>query len=88
MANPPTRDNTAAKAEKYFRKAEQTETSANQIRRKERLAAAAKTEKLRGLRLAKDEADKTAQEAGGKPDGGARKRVTKVKPAPMIRMTY
>ena len=95
MPSAPTRQNTAAtNAQKYFRKAEQTDASVNQMRRTERQAAAAKTAKLRGLRLAKDEADKAAQEAAqgtSKPEGETpirRKRVAKAKAAPMIRMTY
>ena len=91
---PPTRPNNAAtNAQKYFRKADQSEASVNQIRRTERQAAAAKTAKLRDLRLAKDEADKAAQiaESANKPEARpqtGKKRVAKAKPAPMIRMTY
>jgi len=95
MPSAPPRPNTAAtNAQKYFRKAEQSEASVNQVRRTERQATAAKTEKLRQLRLAKDEADKAAQEAaqkGGKLEGEPtvrRKRAARAKPAPMIRMTY
>ena len=92
MPSAPPRQNTAAtNAQKYFRKAEQSDASVNQMRRTERQATAAKTAKLRELRLAKDEADKAAQEAenAGKPEGEPRrKRVAKAKPAPTIRMTY
>jgi hypothetical protein len=94
MPSTPTRQNSAAtNAQKYFRKADQAEASVNQLRRTERQATAAKTAKLRGLRLAKDEADKAAQEAAegaSKPEGETRtrKRVAKAKPASMIRMTY
>ena len=95
MSPPPSRQNTAAtNAQKFFRKAEQSEATVNHMRRTERQATAAKTAKLRGLRLAKDEADKAAQEAAGsasKPEGETRtrrKRVAKAKPASMIRMTY
>jgi len=92
MPSAPPRQNTAAtNAQKYFRKAEKSDASVNQIRRTERQATAAKTAKLRELRLAKDEADKAAQEAesAGKPEGEPRrKRVTKAKAAPTIRMTY
>jgi len=49
-------------AQKYFAKTEQSETPAKQTRKKERTANAAKTAKLRGLRLAKEAADK--EEAG------------------------
>jgi hypothetical protein len=95
MPSAPTRQNTAAtNAQKYFRKADQSEEAVNKMRRTERQATAAKTAKLRGLRLAKDEADKAAQEAAGngsKPGGEPatrRKRAAKAKPAAMIRMTY
>ena len=95
MPPAPTRQNTAAtNAQKYFRKADQSEASVNQMRRTERQATAAKTAKLRGLRLAKDEADKAAQEAdqgAGKSEAAPqtpRKRVAKSKPAAMKRMTY
>ena len=95
MPSVPPRQNTAAtNSQKYFRKAEQSDASVNQMRRTERQVTAAKTEKLRGLRLAKDEADKAAQEASqsaDKPEGEPqtrRKRVAKAKPAHMIRMTY
>ena len=49
-------------AQTHFRKAEQSETSLKQTRRKERAADAAKTEKLRALRLAKEAQDKLAAE--------------------------
>ena len=95
MPSAPTRQNTAAtNAQKYFRKAEQTDASVNQMRRTERQATAAKTAKLRDLRLAKDEADKAAQEAtenASKPEGEPtirRKRAAKAKPVHMIRMRY
>jgi hypothetical protein len=95
MPPAPTRQNSAAtNAQKYFRKADQSEASVNQMRRTERQATAAKTAKLRGLRLAKDEADKAAQEAvdsAGKPEAEpqiSRKRVARAKPAAMKRMTY
>ena len=45
-------------ARRYFTKPDQNETSAKQTRKKERTADAAKTAKLRGLRLAKEAADK------------------------------
>lgn len=95
MPSSPTRQNNAANnAQKFFRKAEQADATVNQMRRTERQATAAKTAKLRGLRLAKDEADKAAQEAAqsaGKTEGEpqkSRKRTAKAKPAHMIRMTY
>lgn len=94
MPPAPTRQNkTAANAQKYFRKADQAEASLNQIRRTERHATAAKTAKLRELRLAKDEADKAAEEAvqsagPPQPEAEPRKRVAKPKPAAMKRMIY
>lgn len=91
MPSAPTRkNNSAANAQKYFRKAEQAEPSVNQIRRTERHATAAKTAKLRELRLAKDEADRAAQDAvqpAAEPQT-RRKPVAKPKPPAMKRMTY
>jgi hypothetical protein len=80
-------------AQKYFRKAEQNETTAKQNSRTERAKAAGKTAKLRELRLAKEQADNEELEriAAEKAKNGvpaARKRVEKVKPPAMIRMTY
>jgi hypothetical protein len=49
-------------AQSHFKKAEHTETSLKQARRKERVADAVKTEKLRALRLAKEAQDKLAAE--------------------------
>ena len=98
MTNQTTTQNPAEKnAQKYFRKAEQSDTLAKQGRKTERQANAAKTAKLRGLRLAKEladkeEAEKLASEGGTKnPDAPSRartKRAAKVKPAAMVRMTY
>jgi len=98
MANPTTPQNNAEKnAQKYFRKADQNDTLAKQSRKKERAADAAKTAKLRGLRLAKeqsdkDEADKVAAERAanqtGAPHPTKAKRVTASKPPAMRRMTY
>jgi hypothetical protein len=50
-------------AQSHFRKAEQSETSLKQARKKERAADAAKTERLRALRLAKEAQDKLAAES-------------------------
>lgn len=90
-----TRQNSAAtNAQKYFRKAEQSDATVNQMRRTERQATAAKTAKLRELRLAKDEADKATQQAAestSQPNTEPRtrrKRTAKAKPAAMTRMTY
>jgi len=49
-------------AQNHFRKAEQSETSLKQARKKERAADAAKTEKLRAQRLAKEAQDKLVAE--------------------------
>src|SRR5215510_1045371 len=63
MNKPPTSKTAWEKsAQNHFRKAEQTETNLKQVRRKERVADAAKTEKLRALRLAKEAQDKLAAE--------------------------
>jgi hypothetical protein len=59
-------------AQSHFRKAEQSETSLKQARRKERAADAAKTEKLRALRLAKEAADKLAAETEAQTSVGAK----------------
>jgi hypothetical protein len=93
MPSAPPRQNTAAtNAQKYFRKAEQSEASANQARKTERQNNAAKTAKLRGLRLAKEQADKAATEEQNseKPASQpprARARAVKAKRT-MIRMSY
>jgi hypothetical protein len=62
-------------AQNHFTKAEQTEMSLKQVRKKERAADAAKTEKLRALRLAKEAQDKLAADAEAQTNGT-------VKPAP------
>ena len=64
MNKPPTSKTAWEKsAENHFRRAEQTETSLKQVRRKEREADAVKTERLRALRLAKEAQDELATEA-------------------------
>jgi hypothetical protein len=92
-------------AQKYFahtEKGEKSETLAKQTRKKERAVDAAKTAKLRGLRLAKEAADKEeadmrvaekakAQAAAGAGHPARAKRAARapvVKPAAMKRMTY
>lgn len=80
-------------AQKYFRKAEQSDTTAKQDSRTERAKAAGKTAKLRELRLAKEFADneelaRIAAEKAKNNVPAARKRTEKVKPPAMIRMTY
>jgi len=80
-------------AQKYFAKtAAQDDTLAKQTLKKERAVTAAKTARLRDLRLAKEaqdkeEADRLAKETGVVPPV-RRKRATAVKPAKMIRMSY
>ena len=89
-----TKQSTAQKgAQKYFTKTAPDDTLAKQTRKKERAAGAAKTAKLRGLRLAKEaadreEADKLAAETVGTAPPARRKRAAAVKPAGMVRMSY
>ena len=86
-------------AQNYFATAERSETLAKQIRKKDRDNDAAKTARLRGLRLAKEAADKEEAvrleaEAAALPAAAAPKRPTrskrapKVKAAPRVRMIY
>ena len=96
MANPTTARNTLEKnAQKYFRKAEQSDTLAKKIHKTERAANASKTAKLRGLRLAKELADikeaenLAAEPANSPPQHQVRgKRTTTVRPARMLRLVY
>jgi hypothetical protein len=96
MANPTTpQQNTEKNAQKYFKKAgAQDETLAKQTRKKELAAAAAKTAKLRDLRLAKERADKeasdklAAEQPGTAAEAKPRKRATPAKAPTMVRMTY
>ena len=98
MANSTLPPNNAEKnAQKFFKKAEQNDTLAKRTRKKERSDHAAKTAKLRGLRLAKEmvdkaEADKQAAEKNEAMTDAQRekqrKRAAIVKPAARIRMTY
>jgi len=86
MANPTQSRNAAQNtAQNYFRKAElRPETLMKQARKKERVAVAANTAKLRALRLAKEAAEKqSAAENGTAPrpkQAGAVRTV--------VRMTY
>jgi hypothetical protein len=93
--NDQTKQSTAQKgAQKYFKKeSHDDDTLGKQARKKERAAGAAKTAKLRALRLAKeaadkDVADKQAAENGGKVPAAKRKRAAAAKPAGMVRMSY
>jgi hypothetical protein len=98
MANPTTPPNNAEKnAQKFFKKAEQSDTLAKRTRKKEKSDHAAKTAKLRGLRLAKETVDKAEadKQAAEKTEAMTdaqrekqRKRAAVVKPAARIRMTY
>jgi hypothetical protein len=98
MANNTAPPNNAEKnAQRFFKKAEQTDTLAKRSRKKERSDHAAKTAKLRELRLAKEtvdkaEADKQAAEKSEAMTDAQRekqrKRAAIVKPAARIRMTY
>jgi hypothetical protein len=98
MANPTPPSNNAEKnAQKFFKKSEQNDTTAKRARKKERSDHAAKTAKLRDLRLAKEmvdkaEADKQAAEKSASMTDAQRekqrKRESVVKPAARIRMTY
>ena len=94
MANSMPPQNTAEKnAQKYFKKADQSDTLAKQGRKKERAADAAKTARLRGLRLAKEqtdkqEADRLAEESGTPAGAQPRRSKRAAKPAPMKRLTY
>ena len=60
------RDTAQKNAQHYFRNAElQSETLAKTLQKKERVASAANTARLRELRLAKEAAEKQANEAAG-----------------------
>ena len=63
-------DSARKKAQNYFTQAEQRDKVVRQEIEKERAASAAKTAKLRALRLAKEAADKEAADklAAEKPD--------------------
>jgi hypothetical protein len=56
------RDAARGKAQKYFTQSEQRDTLIKQEIEKERAAVDAKTAKLRALRLAKEAADREAEE--------------------------
>ena len=58
MANPAAPNNAEKNAQKFFKKAEQSDTLAKRSRKKERSDHATKTAKLRELRLAKETVDK------------------------------
>jgi hypothetical protein len=91
MNKPPTSKTAWEKsAQNHFRKAEQTEASFKQVRRKERAAEAVKTEKLRALRLAKEAQDKLAAETEAQTNVGVKpvsRHPRKSKRGP-VRMIY
>ena len=90
MNKPPTSKTAWEKnAQSHFTNVEQTETSFKQVRRKGRAADAAKTEKLRALRLAKEAQDKLAADTEAQTNVGAKPaarapRKTKRGPIKMI----
>jgi len=93
MTKPTQSLNAAQKnAQHYFRKAElQPDTLAKQMRKKERVAGAANTARLRELRLAKEAEekqakDKLAAEQGGPGSTGQRKRARPARS--VVRMSY
>jgi hypothetical protein len=96
MPNPSPPQSSAEKnAQKHFKKAEQRDSSSNKTFKTARALDVAKTAKLRGLRLAKeaadkDEADKLAAEktANGEVAPRARRKTPKVKRVAMVRMIY
>jgi hypothetical protein len=75
-------------AQNHFKKAEQAETSLKQVRRKERAADAAKTEKLRALRLAKEAQDKLAAETEAQTNAGAKPAARQPRKRGPVRMIY
>ena len=77
-------------AQSHFRKAQPSETSLKQARGKERAADAAKTERLRALRLAKEAQDKLVAETEGQTKAGVKSvaRGTHQSKRGLVRMTY
>ena len=89
MANPTDALKAEKNAEKYFRNAGKQELPLKKSARAERAQDAAKTAKLRALRLAKEQADKTEAEkiAAENPTQKPKNR-KRAKPAKMLRMIY
>lgn len=80
------RDTAQKNAQHYFSKAEpQADTLAKKLQKKERVAGAANTARLRELRLAKEAAEKQANEGAGI-DPNRRKSARKAKS--VVRMSY
>ncbi len=86
--SPMTPRNSAQKnAQHYFSKAEpQSDTLAKKLQKKERAAVAANTARLRELRLAKEAAEKQANEAAGIDPLKRRKSARTIKS--VVRMSY
>jgi hypothetical protein len=89
MANPTDALKAEKNAEKHFRNARSQEVPLKKSVRAERALDAAKTAKLRALRLAKEQADKAEAEkiAAENPKPKPRSRKP-AKPAKMVRMIY
>lgn len=86
MPNTSSRAKSHKNAQHYFGQTDrQSETLAKNLKKKERLAGAANTARLRELRLAKETAEKQASEAAGL-DPNRRKRTRKIKS--VVRMSY
>ena len=87
MSKKTPRDAAQPSAQQYFRKAElQPETVAKKLEKKERIASAANTARLRELRLAKEAAEKQANEAAGIDPAKKRKPARTAKA--VVRMSY
>jgi hypothetical protein len=81
-----TRDTAQKNAQHYFRNAElQPDTVAKKQQKKERVASAANTARLRELRLAKEAAEKQAHEAAGT-DPAKKRKPARAKS--VVRMSY
>jgi hypothetical protein len=88
-----TRNASQKGAQKYFAKALQDDSLAKEIARKERAVTAAKTARLRALRLAKEAADKEQADKLAAQETSAvfsppRKRRPAGKSAGVVRMRY
>jgi hypothetical protein len=92
MPKSTTPQDSEASAQKYFKKAEQSETLGKQARKKEKAVSAAKTANLRELRLAKEAADKLAAETAEalSPTKAKKRAAPRPKQAkrPSVRMVY
>ena len=79
-------------AQKYFAKAPQDDSLAKEMTRKERALTAAKTARLRALRLAKEAADKEQADKlatqGPRTLPARRERRSAAKSAKVVRMSY